>query len=125
MHMVEQIGSGIPRMHEIMKEEGLSAPEFLTRGMFIVTFYRPVDFESWIQKWKGELSENQVVILRAIHVNHKITHPQLSKSIGIGTTTINNNIRKLKKIGLLERIGTDKSGYWSIAFRADRSRKKK
>ena len=38
MRMVEQIGSGISRMRDLMKEEGLTPPEFYFDDKFIVTF---------------------------------------------------------------------------------------
>ena len=41
MRLVEQIGSGISRMRDLMKEEGLTPPEFNTDGMFTVILRRP------------------------------------------------------------------------------------
>jgi ATP-dependent DNA helicase RecG len=42
MHLVEHIGSGIPRMEYEMCKVGLPKPIFETEGMFTVTFMRPV-----------------------------------------------------------------------------------
>jgi ATP-dependent DNA helicase RecG len=41
MHLVEHIGSGIPRMQKEMLDAGLEEPVFETEGMFTVTFMRP------------------------------------------------------------------------------------
>ena len=40
MHVVEKVGSGIPRMRRLMKEAELPEPQFNTRGFFTVTFMK-------------------------------------------------------------------------------------
>ena len=40
MHLVEQVGSGIPRMCRLMNDMGLPDPAFNTKGMFSITFSR-------------------------------------------------------------------------------------
>lgn len=46
--------------------------------------------------------------------NAQITIPIMADRIGISTTSIENNIRKLKERGLLKRIGSPRGGYWKI-----------
>ncbi|MFY7743226.1 MAG: ATP-binding protein [Flavobacterium sp.] len=50
MRLVEQIGSGITRIRDVMNDEGLTPPEFNIDGMFTVTLRRPFDFEKWVEK---------------------------------------------------------------------------
>lgn len=38
MHLVEQVGSGIPRMCRLMNDMGLPDPVFNTKGMFSIIF---------------------------------------------------------------------------------------
>lgn len=66
MRMVEQIGSGISRMNDLMKEAGLPQPEFNTAGMFTVTLKRPV---KTVQKTSEKASEK---ILRLIQENRHV-----------------------------------------------------
>ena len=40
MHLVEQVGSGVPRMRHLMNDFGLPNPIFNTKGMFSITFPR-------------------------------------------------------------------------------------
>ncbi|MFV8356841.1 RNA-binding domain-containing protein [Flavobacterium sp. XS1P32] len=117
MRMVEQIGSGISRMRDLMKEEGLTPPEFSIDGMFTVTFRRPFDFDKWVDKWVEKLSENRIEILKAIHYNSKISKKELESNIGLSATAIDNNIEALKELGLLEREGGAKGGEWIIKFK--------
>jgi len=46
--------------------------------------------------------------------NPKTTQESLSKELELGRTAITSNIKKLKEKGLIERIGSDRKGYWKI-----------
>jgi ATP-dependent DNA helicase RecG len=61
-----------------------------------------------------KLGENEWNILEHIHDQPTITIKELSQNIEISTTSIENNIAKLKTKGFLERIGSDREGYWKI-----------
>ncbi|MEQ9218908.1 MAG: ATP-binding protein [Cyclobacteriaceae bacterium] len=117
MDLVEQIGSGVGRIRDLMEEAGLPAPGFMLEGMFTVTLLRPVDFETWINSWKDHLTENRVRILELIHQDTKVTKEFLSSSIGVSTTAIDNNIKWLRQEGFVERIGGDKKGIWKIIYK--------
>ncbi len=106
MRLVEQIGSGISRMRDLMKEEGLTPPEFNTDGMFTVAFRRPFDFQMWVNKWVNNLSEKQIIILKAIHENSAIKKSTLQELTDFSASAIDKNLEILKKEGLLEREGT-------------------
>jgi predicted HTH transcriptional regulator len=62
------------------------------------------------------LSKNEWRILEIIWENPAATISELAKEIGISTTAVENNFAKLKKKGLLERIGSNKGGYWKATF---------
>ena len=115
MRMVEQIGSGINRMIDLMKLERLTPPEFSTDGMFTVTLRRPFDFKEWVNKWVNKLSEKQLLILENIHRNNEIKKSELQRITGFSATALDNNIEILKNEGFLEREGT-KGGYWVLHY---------
>lgn len=46
--------------------------------------------------------------------NANITQSELSNLIGINEKNIRNNIKKLKDLGLIQRIGSPKNGYWEV-----------
>jgi ATP-dependent DNA helicase RecG len=116
MRMVEQIGSGIGRIKNLMSESALPAPQFSYDGIFTVLLYRPFDFEKWVNKWVDNLTDNRVIILRAIYKDNKITKKELEAIVGIGSTAMDNNLAQLKELGLIDRIGT-KGGTWIIHFK--------
>ena len=119
LDLVEQVGSGITRMREKMKDENLPAPHFSIKGIFVVTLYRPTDFNKWIESWKDKISKYQMKILIEINKNNNITQAQLSELIGISKSTVYKNISKLKDLKFLEHIGSDKTGYWTIFYKSD------
>lgn len=115
LNMVEQIGSGISRMKKVMKEANLEEPVFNLDGMFSVTFIRPVSIERLIETyWEPFINNSQYNILWAINKNNKISKRELSENIQLSKTAIDKNIDKLKDLGILERIGSDRGGYWRI-----------
>ena len=61
-----------------------------------------------------KLGENEWKILEIIWQDPNSTIPELAEAIGISTTAIENNIKKLKEKDLLERIGSAREGYWKI-----------
>jgi ATP-dependent DNA helicase RecG len=115
MRLVEQIGSGISRMRDLMKEEGLTPPEFSIDGMFTVSFRRPFEFASWVNHWVNHLSEKNIIILKSIHENQEIKKSTLQQLTDFSPSTLDYNIEILKKIGLLEREGT-KGGVWILHY---------
>lgn len=116
IRMVEQIGSGISRMRDLMIEADLTEPEFSTEGIFTVTVRRPFDFNKWVDKWVDNLTDNRVNIIKAIHENGKVSKRELEDKIGLSATAIDNNLDALKDLGLIERVGSAKGGHWKINY---------
>ena len=116
IRMVEQVGSGIGRMRDLMIEADLTEPEFNTEGMFTVTVRRPFDFNKWVDKWVDNLTDNRVNIIKAIHENSKVSKRELEEKVGLSATAIDNNLDALKDLGLIERVGGAKGGHWKINY---------
>jgi predicted HTH transcriptional regulator len=53
-------------------------------------------------------------VLELIKGNATITRSELSEKLGINSSAIQKHIQKLKTEGIIERIGSDKTGYWKI-----------
>ena len=116
IRMVEQVGSGIGRMRELMIEADLTEPDFNTEGMFTVTVRRPFDFNKWVDKWVENLTNNRVNIIKAIHENSKVSKRELEEKVSLSATAIDNNLDALKDLGLIERVGSAKGGHWKINY---------
>jgi ATP-dependent DNA helicase RecG len=83
--------------------------------MFTVIFRRPFDFKMWVNKWVNNLSEKQIILLKAIHENKEIKKSTLQQLTDFSATAIDKNLGILKKEGLLEREGT-KGGLWILHY---------
>jgi len=53
-------------------------------------------------------------ILQLLKQNPKANYGELADKTGYSTATIKRHIQELKKMGMIERIGSDKTGYWKI-----------
>ena len=53
-------------------------------------------------------------VLELISANPKITRSELVEVLGINPSAIQRHIQKLKKEGIIMRMGGDKGGYWKI-----------
>ena len=60
------------------------------------------------------LNETQLQILNYIRDNSNITKKQLQEKTNKSKTTVDNAIGFLKENGLIERIGSNKAGYWKV-----------
>jgi len=61
---------------------------------------------------KTDKIDNEILQLMANNMHIQIS--EISKKIERGISVTNERIAKLKKLGLLERTGPDKDGYWKI-----------
>lgn len=114
MDLVEQVGSGIQRMRDLMAGADLPEPTYFFEGMFSLKLHRKINWQHKRVKYIDILSENQMKIMDLIYENPVITKNTLSSKIGISTTSIDNNIERLKELDLLVRIGSRKEGSWFL-----------
>ena len=111
VHLVERMGTGIKRIRQECLKHGNVKFEIETNGYFIATFRL---LKRVGEKLGEKLGENQINILKLINENKFISIPELSKMLKISSTAVENNLAKLKKKGLLKRIGPDRGGHWEI-----------
>ncbi|MBS1651835.1 MAG: winged helix-turn-helix transcriptional regulator [Bacteroidetes bacterium] len=67
-----------------------------------------------MEKVVDNLTENQQEILKLVKNDKYVSAREISTKIGISSRKTQENIKKLKENGLLERIGPAKGGYWKI-----------
>lgn len=63
--------------------------------------------------WK-KYGRNTEEILKIIVKNPESTTQIMAEQINVSVSTIEKNIAKLKRAGIIERVGSTKSGYWKI-----------
>lgn len=122
MGLVEAWGSGIKRIFNSAGEYGLQEPKIQEfDNMFRIELFRnnAIRKESnnnkKIEKHRRkELNDTQKKIIKMLSKNNRLSARQMPEQIGISSRNIENNIRTLKKQGMLIRHGSPKNGYWEI-----------
>lgn len=131
IRMVEQVGSGLGRIKDQMKEAELPEPQFKTEGMFTVVLQRPekssgkssgkVFPENWsevkellIRKAPTKIGKSSLKILEMVYHDQYVTIPEMAKSIDITERAIEKYIQKLKEQDLIARREGERSGYWEL-----------
>lgn len=113
MHFVEQVGSGIGRIQQLMKNAYLPDPVFQKEGIFTVILMRPVIDSG--ETYKKTREKTRMKILEFMNENPNITLAELAEMLGITKRSVEKQVANLKKEGLLKRIDSDKTGYWSVS----------
>ena len=114
---IEKWGSGLKRIYEECMENNISVNFNVMKYGFSVVFKRsPIKkgVEKWSEKWSEKVTKRQTEILNLISKDPKISREGLSGKIGINPSAVQKHIQKLKKMGLLKRIGPDKGGHWEV-----------
>ena len=121
--LVEQSGHGVPL---VVEEYGESAYHF--DGNFIKVVI-PFDKSGFTTDDKiadkeqeqnapvnapVKLNKTEQAIYEKIVSNTSITIDELTETLGKDRRTITRNIKTLKEKGLIERVGSDKTGYWKV-----------
>jgi predicted HTH transcriptional regulator len=53
-------------------------------------------------------------MLRLLQQNNQLTAVELSSRLGLSLSTVKRKVKALKSSGKLERLGSDKKGYWRV-----------
>lgn len=110
---IEQTGHGVPL---IISKYGREVFD-ITENFITVTI--PLK-KSRIEKINVQTVKKQAFdeydekILRLMKEDSSVKVSEISKKIGIGTTTITKRIRRLREQGIIERIGSKKDGKWMV-----------
>lgn len=129
MKIIEQWGSGIPRIFDEFKEYGLREPELIDLdGDFRVNFYRSIESttqttqstQSTTQTTQSiQLTDQDKQVLRIIATKPTITQSELALELGWSVDRVKYYTRKLREKDALHRNGTSRKGTWEITIGED------
>jgi ATP-dependent DNA helicase RecG len=117
MHLVEQVGSGIGRIQDLMKAAGLPEPDFRKDGFFTVILIRPAQISVNTTRNTTRKTTRKTAdrIIEFLILNPKANRAEIAQSLGdITEDGVKYQLNKLKKQGIIERVGPDKGGFWKI-----------
>ena len=53
-------------------------------------------------------------VLAMLDIDGRLTAPRIAKNLNISESTVRRSFRRLRDLGLIARIGSDKSGFWQV-----------
>lgn len=133
LDFMERRGSGIKKIL-LAYENDEKKPKFEIIGnVFIVTFYSRLyrnverndnnvdtnverNVERKIKEKYPELSNISINILSLLEKNKYLKQNEIAEKLNKAPNTIYRNIKVLKDMGIIERVGSTKKGYWRINF---------
>ena len=112
---MEKIGTGIRRIREALRNQGLKEPQFDFGEFFTITFLRTETPQKTTQKTPQKVvARLEQDILNEIKKKPPITRNQIADNLKISPETVKEYLAKLKQKDLLKRVGPDKGGYWEV-----------
>ena len=125
LHISERSGRGVPK---ITKVYGKEAFEFRKNSIVVTIPFNRKDGDvgnkagnklgNNAKTMDGEcnirLNSSQQKIVDAMRDDPNVTYEKLVHLVGIGKTAVSNNVSFLRKNGIIERIGSNKNGYWRV-----------
>jgi ATP-dependent DNA helicase RecG len=124
IHLVEQVGSGINRIRELMRNAELPEPVFQKEGIFTVVFSRQEqpfitisntnETPSSIKDILNSDFDTDMKILKILMIDDSLTSKALAGLMNYSEITIKRRLKKLQDSGKLQRIGSTKSGIWLV-----------
>ena len=128
LDLTEGKATGIPRIKKALKENGSPEPMFdfdEDRTFFEIDFFIHPAFNGKnkanstnkhinISTSIDALKESTKRVLSIIKYNPNITASEIAIELNISSRAAQKQIASLKSVGIIERIGSDKTGYWMI-----------
>ena len=118
---IERMGTGTGDIIRLCEEAGLKkAPEFVQEEIFKTILWRKNAEESVSQQSNvvdnvvDANAEKEKKILKFISENKKITAKEIALKLELTQRTVQRYLKSMQQKELIQRIGTDNSGYWEL-----------
>ncbi|MBQ9044010.1 MAG: winged helix-turn-helix transcriptional regulator, partial [Eggerthellaceae bacterium] len=116
LHISERSGRGVPK---IVEAYGRDSYEFRPGSIVLTIPFNRIDAPEHARPGStanapASLNRTQQQVLDEIRNNPNITHEKLASAIGKGVTTAQKAVRFLRENGYIERVGSDKAGWWRV-----------
>ena len=112
---VETFGSGIRKIYTLCNEAGVDVSYINEETAFTLEFSRydrnipPKDGEI-----NGGITEAELMLLSLLKQSPSMTNAELADASGKSERTISRLLAALKNRKLIQRIGSNKTGYWRV-----------
>ena len=116
---VEAWGRGIEKICEVCKEHGVPVPEYTLHLEDIMVKFVSLRQQNVLNDQNVLINDPlnvllEEMVLSAIRENPHITQAQLSQKLNRSDRQIRRVIKELREKGIIERIGSRKTGQWGV-----------
>lgn len=124
---IEKFGTGLKRIHDECRDDKVRVEFKVIKTGFVTVFYRNEALED-SQKNTPQatpqvtpqatpqacLTELELKVFNKIIKNNKISRKEIAANLGIRADTVKEYLDKLKRKGILRRVGTTSKGHWEV-----------
>ena len=114
LHISEKTGRGIPKIIEVYGKESIDISDNTILVTIPFNRINKVGDKVGDKVGNKNLNISQIKVLAEIRNNPNITKPELMVKCDLGKTSIDNIIAFLRKNSIIERVGSNKTGYWKV-----------
>ena len=121
---IESWGRGVEKICHALKADNLPLPEYTIHpGDIMIKFTAPEDRVVRLNKQitdnlsdnlSDKLSDKEQKTLELLLEDPGYTALQLAEKLHVSRVSVTKYLKALKQKGIIERIGSDRSGYWKI-----------
>lgn len=112
LRLSERSGRGVPK---IVAKYGRKAINIQKNRIIVTIPFEKISFKKF-KSSISKLNKSQSKIFDAIKNNPNITVNQLSFTTGLSDQGVKKIVKQLKECGLLDRVGDQRTGYWSVIY---------
>lgn len=114
LNYIEQTGHGVPLIVSKYGKNVFDISENFITVTLPFAFTKNKFEDNTINEKLDDLNDKQKQIINLIKENRYITVDEMVKILNFGQTTVNKNLKIFKESKIIERIGSNKNGYWKI-----------
>ncbi len=113
---IESWGRGIEKICSACEKDGVPQPEYtINPGDIMIKFPAPEDRVIRVtERVTVKVTDKEQELLTLLTEDPGYTMPQLAERLSVSRKTVAARLKKLKEDGLIERIGSDRKGYWKL-----------
>lgn len=121
LRLSERSGRGVPKIIGRYGKEAIKIEK--NRIVVTIPFERidtvgfnidADDEEDNVEELEIKLNESQKKIIKFIRNNPSVTSKELMKEVDLSEPGVKKNLKQLKDMGLIKRIGANKNGHWKV-----------
>ena len=122
---IEAWGRGIEKICSACEKDGVPQPVYtINPGDIMIEFTAPEDriirsvtrkvTDGVTEKVTDRLDEKSIQILALISEDPAYTSTAIAEKLSISRKTVSQRLKEMKEKDIIERIGSDRKGYWKI-----------